>query len=82
LIRLSNENTDGAPGLCLEVHDLVLSKYAAGREKDLAFNQALVRYGCVSKTTLLKLSKALPIGGEMKTLVVQRINADFAAANS
>jgi hypothetical protein len=26
---------------------LVLSKYAAGREQDLAFNQALVRHGCV-----------------------------------
>jgi len=34
LIPLSNENTGGATGLCLDVHDLALSKYAAGREKD------------------------------------------------
>ncbi|MDR3557808.1 MAG: hypothetical protein P4L55_23875 [Syntrophobacteraceae bacterium] len=49
LILLSNENTGGATGLCLDVHDLVLSKYAAGREKDKEFNQAMVRYGFVSK---------------------------------
>ena len=29
LIRLSNSNTDGATGFCLDVHDLVLSKYVA-----------------------------------------------------
>jgi hypothetical protein len=34
LIRLSSPNTDGAVGLCSDVHDLVLSKYAAGREKE------------------------------------------------
>src|ERR1700681_289473 len=52
LIRISNPNTGGATGLCLDVHDLVLSKYAAGREKDMAFNQALVSYGCAAKETL------------------------------
>jgi hypothetical protein len=56
LIPLSNPNTAGATGLCLDVHDLILSKYAAGREKDMAFNEALVRYGCVVKETLLKVN--------------------------
>ena len=42
LIPISNLNTGGATGLCLDVHDLVLSKYAAGREQDIEFNQALV----------------------------------------
>ncbi len=82
LIRLSNPNTDGATGFCLDVHDLVLSKYAAGREKDMAFNQALVRYGCVVKTTLLELATALPLDDEMKGIVLRRINADFAAVSS
>ena len=45
----SNPNTEGTTGFCLDVYDLVLSKYAAGREKDMAFNRALVRYGCVAK---------------------------------
>ena len=79
LVRLSNPNTGGAAGLCLDAHDLVLSKYAAGREKDLAFNQALVRYGCVSKKTLLKLAKTLPLDDQMKAIILQRIKSDFAA---
>jgi hypothetical protein len=52
LIRISNPNTGGATGLCLDVHDLVLSKYAAGRERDKDFNQALIRHGCVSRRKL------------------------------
>jgi hypothetical protein len=81
LIRLESPNTDGAAGFCLDPHDLVLSKYVAGREKDLAFNQALVRYGCVNKKTLVKLAKALPVDAEMKDVVLRRIKSDFAAAN-
>jgi hypothetical protein len=81
-IRLSNANTAGATGFCLDVHDLVLSKYAAGREKDMAFNQALVRYGCVAKTTLLNLAKALPVDDAMKDIVLRRIDSDFASVDS
>jgi hypothetical protein len=39
LIRVSNENTRGVIGWCLEVHDLVIAKYAAGREKDLDYTK-------------------------------------------
>ena len=31
LVRINNENTNGVTGLCLEVHDLAISKYVAGR---------------------------------------------------
>ncbi len=82
LIRLTGPNTDGAAGFCLDAHDLVLSKYAAGREKDKEFNEALVHYGCVSKKTLLKLAKTLPLDDAMKAVIVRRIKSDFAAANS
>lgn len=81
LIRLSNPNTGGATGLCLEVHDLVLSKYAAGREKDKDFNQALIRHGCVSKKRLIGLARSMPVDDEMKGIIVARIKSDFAAAN-
>ena len=37
LVVIQNENTRGAKGLCLEVHDLLVSKTIAGREKDFAF---------------------------------------------
>jgi hypothetical protein len=61
LIKLSNQNTGGATGFCLDILDLVLSKYAAGREKDKDFNEALIRYGCVNKRKLFKLLSFCPL---------------------
>jgi len=43
LVSISNENTKGVTGLCLEVHDLAISKLVAGRPKDLEFVHELVR---------------------------------------
>jgi hypothetical protein len=45
LVPIHNENTRGATGWCLEVHDLAVSKLIAGREKDLSFLSALFRRG-------------------------------------
>jgi hypothetical protein len=45
LILVSGENTRQVRGWCLEVHDLAIAKYAAGREKDLEFTRALARHG-------------------------------------
>ncbi len=43
LIAIRNQNTRGATGWCLEIHDLLISKLVAGREKDLAFAQVAFR---------------------------------------
>lgn len=45
LVPVRNQNTGGGTGLCLETHDLAVSKLVAGREKDLSFVAALLRYG-------------------------------------
>jgi hypothetical protein len=50
-------------------------------EKDLAFNQALLRHGCVTKRKLLRLAQSMPLDGEAKERIVRRIKADFVAAN-
>jgi hypothetical protein len=42
LVPLSNENTRGRTGLCLEPHDLCVAKLLAGREKDHEFVTALL----------------------------------------
>lgn len=47
LVEISNENTNGIRGLCLEVHDLTVSKLAAGRPKGLEFCDAAARVGLV-----------------------------------
>ena len=52
LVVLSNARTRGAKGLCLEVHDLAISKLVAWREKDKKFVHVLIRHGLVNRTTL------------------------------
>jgi hypothetical protein len=44
LVPVHNANTGGGTGLCLEVHDLAVSKLVAGREKDLDFVAGLLRH--------------------------------------
>jgi len=44
LVVIQNENTRGARGLCLEVHDLLVAKAVAGREKDVAFLEEAARH--------------------------------------
>ena len=48
LVPIRNENTRGATGWCLEVHDLAVSKLIAGRDKDVAFIAALFRHRLAS----------------------------------
>jgi hypothetical protein len=43
LVPIHNDNTAGATGWCLDVHDLAISKLVAGREKDLTFLRVLLR---------------------------------------
>lgn len=52
LIDVCNANTNGVHGLCLEPHDLVISKLAAGRRKDHEFCAAAVRAGLIDVQTL------------------------------
>ena len=69
LILVAGENTRFIRGWCLEVHDLAIAKYAAGREKDIEFTRALARHAMVSRDVLeLRLAA---------TLVSRRIQADF-----
>ena len=82
LIRINNSNTGGATGLCLGVHDLVLSKYAAGREQDREFNQAIIRAGLVSRRKLVMLLRAMPINDEVKLIIATRVKSAFAAIAS
>jgi hypothetical protein len=52
LVVVANENTDGVTGLCLEPHDLCMSKLLAGRPKDVEFCRALLSSGHVRASTL------------------------------
>ena len=61
LVPVRSADTGGATGWCLDLHDLVLSKYAAGREKDLRFNEELILTGRIDRRRLLSLLRTLPV---------------------
>jgi hypothetical protein len=54
LVEIRNENTNGVTGLCLDVHDLAISKLVAQRPKDLEFIQDLARHDMIQKETMLE----------------------------
>lgn len=78
LVRVHNENTGGIAGLCLEVHDLAISKYVAGREKDLAFTATLARHDLVARRTLLERLEKTTLAPAVRKLVRGRIERDFS----
>jgi hypothetical protein len=53
VVVVKNENTNGIAGLCLEVHDLAISKFVTGRYKDLEFIQELIRQEMIRKNIVL-----------------------------
>lgn len=76
LVKVSNSNTRGVTGLCLEVHDLAISKYVAGREKDLEFTRELARHGLTEPDLLLKRLEMTKLPAELRQLVAARIRRD------
>jgi len=73
LVPLSNANTGGATGWCLEVHDLAVSKLVAGREKDVAFVAALLRHNMVDRAELILRVKSLPLSGDRLDVLLARL---------
>lgn len=82
LVRVANSNTGGYAGLCLEVHDLALSKYVAGREKDLGFTRELAAHSMTDRKTLLKRLAATRLEAALARAVRGRIERDFAPAGA
>jgi hypothetical protein len=64
LVPLHNDNTGGATGWCLEVHDLTASKLVAGRERDGEFVRSLLQGRMVEPATLEQRVRDLPLASE------------------
>jgi hypothetical protein len=78
-IQVKSGATGTAVGLCLETHDLAISKYVAGRDKDMSFTQELARGGLITQTVLLSRLQATELNSFMRGLVTRRIAAHFKA---
>ena len=77
LVEISNENTNGVVGLCLEVHDLAISKYVAGRLKDLEFTRGLARAEMTDYEQLGQRLAKTNIARTVRPTIRARIDADF-----
>ena len=77
LFRIDNENTNGVAGLCVEVHDLAISKYAAGRPKDRDFTRELVRQKMVQYKTLRQRLSKTALSHSNRRRIRSNIDADF-----
>jgi hypothetical protein len=81
LVNLKVSDTDGVAGLCLEPHDLLISKYYAQREKDIAFNREVINSRLIQKDRLLELVDLTPVPDDVKERMRASIELDFRLAN-
>jgi hypothetical protein len=79
LIRVESSATRGAVGLCLEIHDLVISKYVAEREKDLHFAKTVIAHGLVDRDILLARLDSTPVPDEQHRRIRSFILRDFGS---
>ena len=79
LVSIKNENTSGVTGLCLDVHDLAISKYVAGRPKDLEFTSELARLKMIDRSTLKQRLKKTELSRSERSRIKSRIEASFAS---
>jgi hypothetical protein len=77
LVPLYNDNTRGATGWCLEIHDIVLSKLVAGREKDLDYAKEALRHRLLDQKVLKDRLAAMELIPEVQSLVAGRVKGLF-----
>ena len=81
LVPIRNENTRGATGLCLEVHDLLVSKLVAGREKDITFARVAIARGLVDVEILRQRIALTELSDPLRAAVESRLTtAELPAA--
>ena len=73
LVPVRNNNTGGGTGLCLEIHDLAVSKLVAGREKDLEFVAGLFRHNLARVEAVRERLAATPVNGTRRQLCLERL---------
>jgi hypothetical protein len=78
LVEICNENTNDISGLCLEIHDLIISKLYAGRQKDIDFFHAAVKLGLLSIEALKERLNVTPMSDELRLIIEKRMRRGFS----
>jgi len=71
LVAFDDPAAGASKAICLDPHDLVVSKLVAGREKDFEFARALVSARLVRVDTLLARAELLPGPGAIRNRVIR-----------
>ena len=78
LVPVRGPGTRGATGWTLEIHDLLVSKYVAGREKDRAFCRAALAHRLGDGAELRRRLAATALEPDVRAIVAARLEADLA----
>lgn len=78
LVPIRGPGTAGNTGWALEIHDLLISKYVANREKDRHYTRAALRYELADLETLRVRLAATALSDEVRTRIAACIKADAA----
>jgi hypothetical protein len=62
-------------GWCMEPHDAVLAKCAAGRERDWEFAREAIRHGVVDTEELARRAADLPLPASQRTRIVRLLRS-------
>ena len=73
LVAVRSKRTRGATGWCLEVHDLIISKAFAGRDKDKRFIEVATREKLADKDALFQRLAATHDEPELRAAVSDRL---------
>ncbi|MDP1660934.1 MAG: hypothetical protein Q8L55_03380 [Phycisphaerales bacterium] len=73
LVQVRTPATAGATGLCLDVHDLAVSKLVAGREKDLDFLAALFTHRLADPAVVRSRLDSTVVAAEVRAVSEQRL---------
>ena len=79
LVPIHNSNTGGGTGLCLEIHDLAVSKLVAGREKDMDFIAGILRHRLADEETIRSRLTAAALPPERVAGCLQQLSRIIGA---
>lgn len=69
-------------GWCMEPHDVVLAKCAAGRERDWEFAREAIRHGVVDADELLRRAGDLPLPAAQRKRIAHLLGAIAGETNA
>ena len=80
LVPVRGPGTGGNTGWALEIHDLLISKYVANRDKDRRYCRAALVHMLADPDTLRRRLKQTPIPAEAQERIAALIDADSRSA--